>query len=188
MCNIEPVDKPEIERLLEEGRNDIEAYFPMFHAELKRLARSRLAAGGRHTFLDTNALINESFLRIQAASGADIKSSEHFLAYAATTMRSVIVDFVRRRNAQWRGGDAQHVTLDTQAGEVLGASNEEILEVHSALEKLAEIDVRLVQIVEMRYFAGLTDEETARAMNVSVRTVGRGWEKARLLLAELLGR
>ena len=171
-----------------ERRSAVDAYFPMFHAELRRLARARLAAGGRHTYLNTNALINESFLRIQAASGTEFKSAEHFLAYAATTMRSVIVDFVRRRNADWRGGGAQHVTLDTEAGEVLGASNEEILEVHDALQKLAQVEPRLVQIVEMRYFAGLTDEETARALNLSVRTVGRDWEKARLLLAGMLGR
>jgi len=165
-----------------------EELFPQLYSELRRLARSRLAAGGRHTYLDTNALIHESFMRIQSASRTDIKSIEHFLAYAATTMRSVIVDFVRRRNAEVRGGKSEHVTLDTQAGEELGASDDEIIEVHDALEKLARIEPRLVQVVEMRYFAGLSDDEIAASMNVSARTVGRDWEKARLILAELLGR
>lgn len=172
----------------EEEKREIDAYFPMFYAELKRLARSRLAAGGRHTYLDTSVLVHESFLRIRNASGQDIKSKDHFLAYAATTMRSVIVDFVRRRSAEQRGGDVEHITLNTEAGEMLGASDDEIINVHNALEKLGEIDPRMVQIVEMRYFAGLKDEEIARALGLSLRTVGRDWEKARLLLAEMLGR
>lgn len=165
---------------------DVEALFPLLYQELRRLARSRLSQGGRHTYLDTNVLVHESYLRIQAAKGAPIVSKEHFLAYAATTMRSVIVDFVRRRNAESRGGDAEHITLDTEAGETLGASDDEILEVHDALEKLARVDARLVKVVEMRYFAGLADEEIAASLGVSVRTVGRDWERARLLLAEML--
>jgi RNA polymerase sigma factor (TIGR02999 family) len=175
-----PVPPPPVEGV------DVEALFPLLYQELRRLARSRLSQGGRHTYLDTNVLVHESYLRIQAAKGAPIVSKEHFLAYAATTMRSVIVDFVRRRNAESRGGDAEHITLDTEAGETLGASDEEILEVHDALEKLARVDARLVKVVEMRYFAGLGDEEIAASLGVSVRTVGRDWERARLLLAEML--
>ena len=103
-------------------------------------------------------------------------------------MRSVVIDFVRRREAERRGGDAEHVTLDTRAAQVLGGSDEQILAVHEALQTLAEVDARLVQVVEMRYFAGLSDIEIGAALGVTDRTVRRDWERARLLLAELLGR
>lgn len=166
----------------------VHALFPALYNELRRLARSRLASGGRHTLLDTSALVHEAFLRMERTGGVDLKDRGHFMAYAATTMRSVVIDFVRRRSADRRGGGAQHVTLDTRAAEVLGASDDEILAVNDALETLAKVDARLVRVVEMRYFAGLTDLEIAVALGVTDRTVRRDWERARLLLAELLGR
>ncbi len=166
----------------------VQALFPALYAELRRLARSRLASGGRHTLLDTSALVHEAFLRMQRGGGVALNDREHFMAYAATTMRSIVIDFVRRRSADRRGGDAEHVTLDTRAAESLGASDDEILAVHEALETLAKVDQRLVRVVEMRYFAGLTDAEIGAALGVTDRTVRRDWERARLLLAEMLGR
>jgi RNA polymerase sigma factor (TIGR02999 family) len=103
-------------------------------------------------------------------------------------MRSVVIDFVRRRNADRRGGGAEHITLDTRTAEEIGATDDEILAVHEALETLARVDARLVSVVEMRYFAGLSDAEIAAALGLSDRTVRRDWERARLLLAEMLGR
>jgi RNA polymerase sigma factor (TIGR02999 family) len=166
----------------------VQALFPSLYNELRRLARSRLAAGGRHTLLDTSSLVHEVYLRMQRDGGVTVNDREHFLAYAATTMRSVVIDFVRRRNAERRGGGVEHVTLDTRAADELGASDDEILNVHEALQTLAKVDARLVSVVEMRYFAGLTDAEIAAALGLSDRTVRRDWERARLLLAELLGR
>ena len=166
----------------------VQALFPALYAELRRLARSRLASGGRHTLLDTSALVHEAFLRMQHNGALALKDREHFLAYAATTMRSIVIDFVRRRSAERRGGDAEHVTLDTRAAESLGSSDDEILAVHDALETLAQVDARLVRVVEMRYFAGLTDVEIGAALGVTDRTVRRDWERARLLLAQMLGR
>ena len=90
--------------------------------------------------------------------------------------------------ADRRGGGAEHVTLDTQAAESLGATDDEILAVHDALGTLAHVDARLVRVVEMRYFAGLSDIEIGAALGVTDRTVRRDWERARLLLAEMLGR
>ncbi len=165
-----------------------EALFAQLYHELRRLARSRLAGGGRHTLLDTSALVHEAFMRMQRDGLVALKDREHFLAYAATTMRSVVIDFVRRRQAARRGGEAEHVTLDTRAGEMLGTRDDEILEVHEALQLLAQVDERLVRVVEMRYFAGLTDAEIAAALGVTDRTVRRDWERARLLLAQMLGR
>jgi RNA polymerase sigma factor (TIGR02999 family) len=166
----------------------VRALFPLLYTELRRLARSRLSSGGRHTLLDTSALVNEAFLRMQRDGGVALNDSEHFMAYAATTMRSIIIDFVRRRRADRRGGDAVHITLDTRAAEALGGNNDEILHVHEALEVLAEVDPRLVRVVEMRYFVGLSDVEIGAALGVTDRTVRRDWERARLLLADILGR
>ena len=103
-------------------------------------------------------------------------------------MRSVVVDHVRRRRAERHGGDVSVVTLDTAAAGELGASEDEVLEVHDALETLARVEPRLVQVVEMRYFAGLTEPEIAAALGITDRTVRRDWERARLLLMEMLGR
>lgn len=166
----------------------VHALFPALYSELRRLARSRLSGGGRHTLLDTSSLVHEAFLRMQRDGGVNLNDRDHFMAYAATTMRSIIIDFVRRRSAERRGGDVEHVTLDTRAAAVLGGSDEEILAVHEALEILAQVDQRLVRVVEMRYFAGLTDAEIGAALGVTDRTVRRDWDRARLLLANLLGR
>lgn len=161
---------------------------PELYAELRRLARSRLSAGGRNVLLDTTVLVHESFLRLHGAGRVGLEDRDHFMAYAATAMRSVVIDYLRRRASEKRGGDVEHVTLDTALGEVLGAKDDEILDVHEALESLAKIDARLVRVVEMRYFAGLSDAEIGRALDMSERTVRRDWDRARLLLAEMLGR
>ena len=178
-----PGDAPAVAAGAESGE-----LFPLLYGELRRLARIRLAAGGRNVLLDTTALVHESYLRLQGAGKVDIKDRDHFLAYAATAMRSVVVDYIRRRTADKRGGEAEHITLSTGLAEVLGASDHEIVEVHDALLALEKVDARLVRVVEMRYFAGLADEEIGAALGVTSRTVRRDWERARLLLAGILGR
>jgi len=163
--------------------------FPLLYGELRRLAHSRLSAGGgSHVLLDTTGLVHESFLRLQGAGKVDLQDRRQFMAYAASAMRSVIVDFVRQRSAEKRGGGVEHVTLDTGVAEALGATDDEIVEVHDALEALAKIDERLVSVVEMRYYAGLSDDEIGAALGMTGRTVRRDWERARLLLAGMLGR
>jgi RNA polymerase sigma factor (TIGR02999 family) len=159
--------------------------FSVTYADLRRLARARLRAGGRNTLLDTVALVNESYLRFASAGQLRLEDRVHFMRWAACAMRSVIVDFVRRRRAARRGGEAQRVSLeDDLAANV--APEDEILSVHEALEKIAAFDPRLVQVVELRYFGGLTEAETAEALGVTDRTIRRDWEKARLLLREAL--
>ena len=108
-----------------------------------------------------------------------------FMAYAAKVMRSVVVDTIRRRQSERRGGDLVHLQLD-EARDVPAsdAHESEVLRVHDSLEELAAIDERLVKVVEMRYFAGMTETEIAGVLDVGVRTVARDWEKARLYGAQ----
>lgn len=165
----------------------LQRVFDATYQDLRRLARMRLTHGSRGVLLDTTALVHESYLRFASAGELNISDRQHFLRYAANVMRSVIVDFVRERQAERRGGAAAHVTLNTQIGDgATGAGEQEILQVHEALEELCKYDARLAQVVEMRYFAGMTEAEIADVLGVTDRTVRRDWEKARLLLAEAL--
>jgi RNA polymerase sigma factor (TIGR02999 family) len=170
-----------------DGPLDVAECLPALYNEMRRIARARLA-GCHYTMLDTTSLVHESFLRLRNVHQIEVKDSEHLLAYATSTMRSVVVDYVRQRKAERRGGGAAHESLGQQHAEEIGVSDDEILGVHDALEALADVDVRLVRVVEMRYFGGLTDNEIGQALGVTERTVRRDWDRAKLLLAGLLGR
>jgi RNA polymerase sigma factor (TIGR02999 family) len=163
-----------------------EAIFKLTYSDLRELASARLRKGGHGTLLDTTALVHESYLRFAQAGRLKAEDRTHFLRYAGCVMRSVIVDFVRERLAQRRGGDMPHITLNTDIAESVHSGEEEILRVHEALEELAIHDERMAKVVEMRYFGGLSEADIADALGVNVRTVRRDWEKARLLLAEAL--
>jgi RNA polymerase sigma factor (TIGR02999 family) len=160
--------------------------FDAAYGDLHQLAQARLSRSGPGAPLNTTALVHESYLRFANAGKLALTDRQHFMRYASHVMRSVIVDLVRAGRAERRGGDAVHVTLDTAAGNSAAAGEEEIIRVHEALEELAAIDQRLVQVVEMRYFAGMTESEMAAVLGVTDRTVRRDWEKARLLLAKAL--
>ena len=160
--------------------------FAAAYGELRKLARSRLRDGGRNTCLDTTALVHESYLRLAHRAGLRSEDRRAFFAYASQVMRSVIVDDVRERQAQRRGGDLERLTLDTQIIEGVADGGEDILQVHEALTSLAEVEPRLAQVAEMRYFGGYSEQEVADALSITDRTVRRDWEKARLLLAEML--
>ena len=166
----------------------LDALYADAYRELRRLARARLHGGGRNTVLDTTALVHESYLRLAKHGEIAFEDKLRFMVYAGHVMRSVIIDLVRERQAERRGGDAAHVTLNTQLGESLGADagEAEILRVHDALDELAKLDLRMAQVVELRYFAGMTEPEIAQALGVNERTVRRDWQQARLFLAEAL--
>ncbi len=166
-----------------EARN---AVFALLYDDLRKIARARLAGGGRNTMLNTTSLVNEAYLRLAHAGHLKTEDRYRYLAYASTAMRSVIVDFVRARTAERRGGGVDQITLDTGIAESTPSGEEEILRVHEALEELAAVDERMVKVVEMRYFAGLSDQEVAEALGVTERTVRRDWVKARLMLAAAL--
>lgn len=165
-----------------------EAYASLY-PELRRIAHSRLRQGGNRIALDTTALVHDSYLRFVNAKSLHVSGRNHFLAYASKVMRSVIVDLIREANAERRGGGQFEVTLNTAIAEASPDSRTkggEALFVHDALTKLEQVDQRLATVVEMRYFAGLTDSEIAECLGVTVRTVGRDWEKARLFLYAML--
>jgi len=160
--------------------------FDAAYGDLRELAHIRLARGGRGGSLDTTALVHESYLRFANAGQLALTDRQHFMRYASHVMRSVIVDLARASKSERRGGDVAQVTLNTALGDGVAEGEEQILRVHEALEELGAIDARLVQVVEMRYFAGMTEVEIAEALGVTDRTVRRDWEKARLLLAKAL--
>jgi RNA polymerase sigma factor (TIGR02999 family) len=167
-------------------RGALDELFATLYPELRRIAHARLTRNVRSTLLDTTALVNECYMKFAVAQRLGATDRTHFLAYAATAMRSIIVDFARARAAERRGGDVPHLTLNTAVSEGAVAGEDEIVAVHEALNDLAVLDARLARVVEMRYFGGLSDEEIAAAMGVTDRTVRRDWQKARLLLAAAL--
>jgi RNA polymerase sigma factor (TIGR02999 family) len=159
--------------------------FAAVYPQLRQMARERLHRHQRNTLLDTTVLVHESYLRFVQAGHLRAGDRGHFFGYAAKVMRSVIVDIARERLSQRRGGAQRQETLDSQiVDETAGGA--EILAVHDALEQLGREDPRLVDVVEMRYFAGMTDAQVAEALGIAERTVRRDWQKARLLLAEAL--
>jgi|SRR5215831_8342408 len=160
--------------------------FDATYDDLRALARARLRTQRSGGLLNTTALVHESFMRFAHAGQLKIQDRQHFMRFAGKVMRSVIVDHVRECVAARRGGGAVHVTLTTQLGPPASDGAMEILRVHDALEELAALDERMSQVVEMRYFAGMTETEIAAALGVTERTVRRYWEKARLLLLEAL--
>ena len=166
--------------------NPMNAVFAEAYQELRKLARLRLRAGGRNTVLDTTSLVHESYLRLATAGRFRAEDRIHFLRYAGCAMRSVVVDAIRRRQSGRRGGAENRITLTTSAGFDVNAGERQILQVHEALTELAKYDTRMAQVVEMRYFGGLTETEIAEALEVTERTVRRDWEKARLWLSEAL--
>ena len=168
-------------------RSALDDLFAALYPELRAIARARLAPHRRGTLVDTTMLLHECYLKFLNAGQLTPSDRAHFVAYAATAMRSLIVDMVRSSQRERRGGDAEHLPIDTAMGEVLAQPEaEEVLDVDRALADLARLEPRLAQVVEMRYFGGLTETEIAQVLGVTDRTVRRDWEKARLLLAHAL--
>jgi RNA polymerase sigma factor (TIGR02999 family) len=164
-----------------------EAYSELFtvvYDELTRLARIRLA-GSQPGHLDAPSLVHEAYLRLSEQEMPSLRDRQDFFAYAATVMRNVIVDIVRKHNAQKRGSGMTHLTMSSADAQ----PNEQPVDVESldsALENLKRIDDRAFRIVEMRYFAGLTIEEIAVVLDLSTQTVKRSWKSARTFLSKEL--
>jgi RNA polymerase sigma factor (TIGR02999 family) len=169
-----------------EAAQDAGKLFALLYDELRSLAHDQ--ARRSNSPLNTTTLVHESFLRLSESGRLQIEDQRHFLAYASTVMRSIVVDFARANMAQKRGGGLAAVTLNTDIVNSTVASDAEVLKIHEVLDELAALDGRLAKVVEMRYFGGLTDAEIADALLLTPRTVQRDWEKARLLLRTALSR
>lgn len=163
----------------------LEELMPMVYDELRRMARGfmrRLPAG--HTF-QTTELIHETYLKLAGKNGQQWANRAHFFGVAAKAMRHILVDHARAKRAGKRGGWQERVSLADDVAQV-NVQSHQVLALDEALTALAELDVRKSDVVEMKYFGGLTNEETAEALNISVETVKRDWRFARTwLLREL---
>jgi RNA polymerase sigma factor (TIGR02999 family) len=158
----------------------------LMYDELHQLAHRRLRASVNGQTLNTTGLVHESYLRLLKVGRLEVTDRNHFLVYSAHVMRSIVVDMVRKKSAQRHGGDAFNVTLNTNVADEVSASETQVVRINDALEELSQSDPRLVQVVEMRYFVGLSEDEIAAALGIAVRTVRRDWQKARLLLQAAL--
>ena len=160
-----------------------DALLPMVYDELRRLAASYLRRERQGHTLQATALVHEAYMRLvgPGLEGATVDNRRHFFAIAAKAMRRVLVDYARRRSAQRREGERNAVPIEEVAS--LGADPDfEILALHDALERLHEHHPRQAEVVELRYFGGLGNDEVAEVLGVSRATVERDWQVARLLL------
>lgn len=179
--------------LLDAARNGdaaaAEAAWPIVYPELRRIARARLRGPGAPS-LATEELLHEGFLRLAHAPAAPLADRHHFYALAAKAMRHIVIDHLRRRQAQARGGDWQALSWDTAMVDAATpeADTDRLLALDAALDALAALEPALAHVVELRFFGGYTEVETAEALGLAERTVRRHWAKARaFLLMQLHG-
>lgn len=186
MSNQNPGDITQL--LVEYGDGDDSAYerlFPLVYDELRRIAHLHLRRERSGHTLNTTGLVHECYINMSGSPG-NWQDRVHFSAIASRGMRRILVDYARRRNAQKRGGAGQHrVTLDDNLLSV-DAQAGELIALDEALTSLAKHDPRLAQLVECRFFGGMTIDETANAMKISVRTAHRDWNRARAYLHRML--
>jgi RNA polymerase sigma factor (TIGR02999 family) len=167
------------------AKKPVDEVVEITYQELRAIAHRRLASRVHGGTLSTTALVHEAYLKLADQSQAGWRDRAHFLALASLAMRHVIVDRARERIALKRGGAHREITLNEDTVGVEDQADT-VLQLNEALERLAGIDARLAQVVECRFFGGLTETEAAEALGVTIRTVQRDWVKARVLLRRLL--
>jgi RNA polymerase sigma factor (TIGR02999 family) len=169
-------------------RSAAEALFAALYSELHRLARSQLSRRGRHMTLGTTTLLHEAYVRMAGREGQAFPDRGHFMAYAARVMRTLVIDHVRSRRAQRRGGQFEITSLPADLGGSTAAtlSPERLARLGDAVDALAVADPLLAQIVDLKFFCGFSLAEIAAMRGVSERTLQRQWEKARFFLHEEL--
>jgi RNA polymerase sigma-70 factor, ECF subfamily len=173
---------------LRDGRSDaMDRLFPLVYDRLRRIAHHQLQAEHPGHTLGTTGLVHETYLKLVDQTRVEWRDRGHFFRVSSMAMRRILVDYARRHRALRRGGGLERVPLDQAEEAALAGREEHLLALEDALTRLAEMDERLSQVVECRYFGGLTDEETAEALGVSLRTVQRDWVKARAWLRLELG-
>jgi RNA polymerase sigma factor (TIGR02999 family) len=185
----------EISRLLQAwnggDQTALDRLTPLVYDELRRMARRRLRKEHPGHTLQTTALVNEVYLRLADAKNGDWNDRIHFFALSAQIMRRILVDAARARAAAKRGGEVEYVKqLDagdlTEIADAMTEQSMEVLALNDALENLARLDPRKARVIELRFFGGMSVEETAEALKVSPQTVMRDWKLARAWLAREL--
>jgi len=168
------------------GQTERNQDYDLMYAQLLGMARSRFAGQSPSHTLQPTALVHEAYLKLAATKGNDPKDQHHLLAIASHAMRQVLVDHARKKNAIKRGGgdDGARVTLSD-----VGTDGKEwdVLELHDAIEHLAKLDPRQAQIIELRFFGGLTVEQTAEVLGLSERAVYLDWKMARAWIMSQYG-
>lgn len=162
------------------------ALFESLYRELHRMARRELWKAGQGVTLGATTLLHEAYLGLAQAQGANFPDKARFMGYVARAMRTLIIDHVRARQAQKRGGHFEFTGLDTNA-DVASPEADHLQAVSDALEDLARLEPGLAEVVDLKFFCGLTVLEIAAMRGSSERTVQREWEKARLVLHRALG-
>jgi RNA polymerase sigma factor (TIGR02999 family) len=157
----------------------------LVYDDLRRIARRQLGRLRPGQTINSTGLVHEAYLKMVDQSRVSLQDRSHFFAVSARAMRQILVDHARRRGRRKRGGDPQPTTLD-DAMTPIAADAERILLIHDALDRLTAVDARLTQVVECRFFAGYSEDETAEILGVSARTVRRDWMRARAWLHELM--
>ena len=181
-------DLPDVTQLLQdlrEGDEVVNALFDRVYDELHALAHRQLNRLRPGQTLNTTALVHEAYLKLVDQSEADWEDRTHFFSVAATAMRHIIINYAREQRAQKRGGDADHVTFDER---VMAPQDhaEALITVDRALDRLEERDERMAKVVELRFFGGMTQKESASVLDVSTRTVRRDWKAAKAWLSKAL--
>lgn len=198
MTSSSAADRQTVTRLLGEIRQgesgSFDRLFPIVYEQLRNLARmQRRSLPGAPATMDTTALVHEAYLKLVDQSQVDWKSRGHFGAVAAVAMRHILIDYARKRTAKKRGGERPKVSLDDIVGGVSEPGSWSLEEAESmvaldrALQRLEEGSPRQARIVELKFFGGLTIDETAEALDVSPATVKRGWRMARAWLYREMG-
>ena len=175
--------------LVEWGHGDkaaLDQLIPMVYDELRRLARGYMRREKQGHTLQTSALIHEAYLRLVDQKHVEWHNRAHFFGVAAQLMRRILVDHARSRSRAKRGGNAQMVSLAEPSAVSLELA--EVIALDDALKNLAEMDPRKAQIVEMKFFGGLTNEEVAEVLKVTTRTVEREWRKAKAWLQRAISK
>jgi RNA polymerase sigma-70 factor (ECF subfamily) len=171
-----------LERARAGDRDALAALLPLVYDELRRIARMQMRRERPGQTIDATGLVHEAWLRLSASSHLAPHNRAHFLGIAANAMRQILVERARARHAAKRGGHRERVTL-TEASAPEPPPSVDVLDLDVALDKLAALDPDQARLVELRYFGGLTVEETAEAMHLSPATVKRRWASARAFLA-----
>jgi len=180
----------EITQLLAQWREGnqsaLDELYPLVYDELHRLARRYMSRERKGHTLQTTALINEAYVRLVDQKNVPWANRSHFFAISAQIMRRILIDHARRHQYAKRGGGARQVSLDEAATVVMPDQSGELLRLDEALKSLAEMDPRRSQVVELRYFGGLNNEEIAGVLRISENTVTRDWNMARAWLYQQL--